>query len=100
MEHVRSERDVLQLLDHPFIVKMHSTFQDEQSVHFVMEYVAGGEFFSHLRARGQLPEETAKFYAAEVLLIFEYMHAKDIIYRDLKVRFLFSAAPSLNFFSL
>ena len=85
VSHVRSERDVLDSLDHPFIVKMHSTFQDEHCIHFVMEFVAGGEFFSHLRSRGQLSEESARFYAAEVLLVFEYLHSKDVVYRDLKV---------------
>ena len=83
--HVRSERDVLILLDHPFIVKMHSTFQDTHCINFVMEYVPGGEFFSHLRSRGQLAEDVARFYAAQVLLVFEYLHSRDIVYRDLKV---------------
>lgn len=83
--HVRSERDVLLTLGHPFIVKMHSTFQDAHCIHFVMEYVPGGEFFSHLRSRGQLAEEVARFYAAQVLLVFEYLHSQDIVYRDLKV---------------
>jgi serine/threonine protein kinase len=84
-DHLLSERSVLEILDHPFIVKMHTTFQDQQCIHFVFEYIAGGEFFSHLRARGQLSEEAARFYAAEVLLVFEYLHSKDIVYRDLKV---------------
>ena len=83
--HVRSERDILGRLDFPFVVRMRSHFQDPQCVHFVMEYVAGGEFFTHLRSRGQLAEEAARFYAAQVVLVFEYLHSKDIVYRDLKV---------------
>lgn len=84
--HVRSERDILSRSDHPYIVRMHAHFQDEHCIYFVMEFVAGGEFFSHLRSRGQLPEDTARFYAAQVVLAFEYLHSKDIVYRDLKVR--------------
>lgn len=33
----------------------------------------------------RLPEESARFYAAEVLLTIEYLHKQNIIYRDLKV---------------
>ena len=45
----------------------------------------GGEFFSHLKARGRLAEDAARLYAGEVLLMFEYLHSLDIVYRDLKV---------------
>lgn len=46
---------------------------------------AGGEFFSHLKSRGRLSEDEARIYAGEVLLMFEYLHSQDIMYRDLKV---------------
>lgn len=40
----------------------------------------------HLNLFGcRLPEESARFYAAEVLLTLEYLHKQNIIYRDLKV---------------
>lgn len=45
---------------------------------------AGGEFFSHLKARGKLGEEAARLYAGQVLLMFEHLHSLDIVYRDLK----------------
>merc|ERR1711991_1010226 len=40
--------------------------------------------FTHLRTAGRFPNDVAKFYHAELVLAFEYMHTKDIIYRDLK----------------
>ena len=46
----------------------------------------GGELFTHLRSRGRLSEEGARFYAAEVLTVLEYLHGRGIAYRDLKVR--------------
>jgi protein kinase A len=51
--HLKAERDVLQVLNHPFIVRMVGSFQDNASVYFVMEFVCGGEFFRHLKARGR-----------------------------------------------
>jgi len=47
-----------------------------------MDYLPGGELFTHLKKRGRFDEETARFYACEVILALEYLHDKlDIIYR-------------------
>jgi protein kinase A/protein kinase X len=50
----------------------------------VLEYVNGGEFFTHLRRAGILGNNTSRFYATSVVLIFEHIHKSDTIYRDLK----------------
>ena len=50
----------------------------------VLEFVRGGELFTYLRAVSMLPLELAQFYAATIVGIFEYLHGKNIIYRDLK----------------
>jgi protein kinase X len=60
------------------------TFQDENNLYFLLEPSLGGELFSVLRARTTFSEDTARFFAASVTLAFEYMHSKNIIYRDLK----------------
>mmetsp|Transcript_1801 Transcript_1801/g.2165 ORF Transcript_1801/g.2165 Transcript_1801/m.2165 type:complete len:268 (+) Transcript_1801:316-1119(+) len=82
-----SEKDILVTLSkdpHPFIVNLITSFHDERYIYMVLEYVIGGEFFTHLRNAGRFDSVTASFYAAHVVLIFESLHAKDIIYRDLK----------------
>ena len=84
VEHVKSEKDSLMKLHHPFIVDLFHTFQDKKSLYLVLEFVVGGEFFSYLRQKGRLGEETARFYAAEILVTLEYMHSKSVVYRDLK----------------
>jgi len=48
------------------------------------EYIIGGEVFSHLRRAGRFPNDTARHYAAEIVLAVEYLHSMDMIYRDLK----------------
>ncbi|KAI8084286.1 camp-dependent protein kinase 10 [Gilbertella persicaria] len=84
VEHINSERQVLSQLNFPFIVQLYCTFQDSQSLFMLQEYVIGGELFRHLRKAGRFPADTARFYAAEIVLALEYLHSKDIIYRDLK----------------
>jgi serine/threonine protein kinase len=63
--------------DHPFIVNLVNAFQDESKLYLVMEYVAGGEFYSYLRRMKRFTNSTARFYAAHVVLIFQYLHSKD-----------------------
>eukprot|EP00462_Mataza_sp_D1_P016699 CAMPEP_0175156706 /NCGR_PEP_ID=MMETSP0087-20121206/21765_1 /TAXON_ID=136419 /ORGANISM="Unknown Unknown, Strain D1" /LENGTH=787 /DNA_ID=CAMNT_0016444173 /DNA_START=31 /DNA_END=2394 /DNA_ORIENTATION=+ len=82
--HIMNEKRVMAALDHPFVVKLHATFKDRDYLYFLLEPSLGGELFSVLRAYTFFKESVAQFYAAGVVLAFEYMHSKSIIYRDLK----------------
>lgn len=84
VEHVKAETAILSQIEHPFIVNLLATFQDEKRLFLVLEFINGGELFSHLRTEGRLPDADAKFYSAEIVLAFAYLHEKNIIYRDLK----------------
>jgi len=84
VEHIFSEKSVLIRLEHPFIVKFVSSFQDVLHLYLAMELVIGGELFSHLRNSGRFSNETSRNYAAQVTLALSYLHGQDIIYRDLK----------------
>ncbi|KAI9030943.1 kinase-like domain-containing protein [Phycomyces nitens] len=84
VEHTRNERAILMSISHPFLINLWSTFQDDSNLYMVMDYVPGGELFSILRKKKRFSENTARFYAAEVLLGLIYLHNKDILYRDLK----------------
>ncbi|KAH8705724.1 kinase-like domain-containing protein [Talaromyces proteolyticus] len=84
VEHTNDERRMLQRVKHPFLVTLWGTFQDSKNLYMVMDFVEGGELFSLLRKSQRFPNPVAKFYAAEVTLALEYLHAQHIIYRDLK----------------
>jgi len=84
VEHTINEKKILETLDHPYMVNLVGSFKDNRNLYIVLEYVCGGELFSYLRQCKRLPNHVARFYAAEVVLAFEHLHSKDIIYRDLK----------------
>ncbi|KAL2271695.1 hypothetical protein VTJ83DRAFT_1066 [Remersonia thermophila] len=84
VEHTNDERRMLGEVKHPFLITLWGTFQDSKNLYMVMDFVEGGELFSLLRRSGRFPNPVAKFYAAEVTLALEYLHSRNIIYRDLK----------------
>ncbi|KAJ2888485.1 cAMP-dependent protein kinase catalytic subunit [Coemansia asiatica] len=84
VEHINNEKNILEVARHPFIVRLECTMQNERNLYMLMEYVPGGELFSHLRRAGRFPDDVARFYAAEIVLALDYLHGKKIIWRDTK----------------
>lgn len=86
VQRILTEQQILSVAKHPFIVTLHYSFQSAEYFYLIMQYCAGGEFFSFLRRqeKQRLSEAHAQFYAAEVLIALEYLHLLGIIYRDLK----------------
>ena len=83
-EYVREERNIMSQTDHPFVVTLMCAFQTETNLYLVMEFVSGGELFSHIRNEGIFDEEQTRFYSGEMVLAIEYLHQSGIIHRDLK----------------
>jgi protein kinase A len=84
VEHINSERAILERIRHPFIVELYATYQDNLNVYMLLSYVPGGELFSHLRRAGRFSADVTRFYLASIILAVENLHSRNIIYRDLK----------------
>ncbi|XP_018329229.1 protein kinase DC2 [Agrilus planipennis] len=84
VEHVKNEKNILQEVRHPFIVNMLWSKKSNTCIYMLFEYVCGGELFSYLRNAGRFSPSTGIFYTAEIVCALEYLHLKNIVYRDLK----------------
>ena len=83
-DHLLAECKLLSECDHPFIVTLIKLFDDKHRIYLLQAPMMGGELFSVLRNEKYFPERRCVFYSAMLVLIFEYLHNKHIIYRDLK----------------
>ncbi|XP_030379878.1 cGMP-dependent protein kinase, isozyme 1-like isoform X2 [Scaptodrosophila lebanonensis] len=83
-DHVMNERNILLYSDCPFICRLYRTFRDSKYVYLLLEACMGGEIWTLMRRAGAFPEGAAQFIVACALQAFGYLHARGIVYRDLK----------------
>lgn len=87
IDHVRHERQILaDVSGHPFITNFVASFSDHTFLYLLLDYIPGGELFTYLRKFRRFDEDMARFYAAEIVLVLEYLHEKQggVAYRDMK----------------
>ena len=85
VEQTLTERQILEAVRHPFVVKLYYAFQDHQKLYLILEYAQGGELFTHLATERMFGEDTAAFYMASLVLALSHLHKNaGVVYRDLK----------------
>lgn len=86
IKYVNIEKTTLHRLgqQHPGIVQLYYTFQDESSLFFVLDFAEYGELLSIIRKFGSLSESVLKFYMSQILDAVSFIHLKGVIHRDLK----------------
>ncbi|KAJ3450121.1 non-specific serine/threonine protein kinase [Anaeramoeba flamelloides] len=84
VDHAKTERDLMVTIDNPWIVTLYYSFQDENYLYLIMDYIAGGDMMTHLIKREILSEEETKFYIAETIVAVSTVHQMGFIHRDLK----------------
>ncbi|XP_054778365.1 uncharacterized protein LOC129286421 isoform X2 [Prosopis cineraria] len=84
VEHVRAERNLLAEVDSNCIVKLYCSFQDDDYLYLIMEYLPGGDMMTLLMRKDILSEDEARFYVGETVLAIESIHKHNYIHRDIK----------------
>eukprot|EP00835_Amoeboradix_gromovi_P000469 NODE_16_length_41655_cov_0.272813.p20 type:complete len:155 gc:universal NODE_16_length_41655_cov_0.272813:30434-30898(+) len=86
VKYVTIEKDVLNMCDHPFIIKLYYTFQDQNSLYFCLE-LCPDDLIKAIK-KGSFSVEAVQFYSAELIVATKYLHSLGILHRDLKVFFI------------
>jgi len=84
ISYTKTEKAILQSVDHPFICGLRYAFQTDSKLYLVLDFLSGGELFFHLSKEVKFSVDRSRFYAAQLVLAIGHLHSKNIIYRDLK----------------
>ncbi|XP_062414192.1 serine/threonine-protein kinase 32A [Pungitius pungitius] len=84
VRNVLKELQIMQNLEHPFLVNFWYSFQDEEDMFMVVDLLLGGDLRYHLQQNVHFSESTVKFYICELALALGYLCTKRIIHRDIK----------------
>ncbi|CAO3682697.1 unnamed protein product [Umbelopsis vinacea] len=87
IEHTKSERDILAAIaeiSHPFLIKLHHSFQDAEQLFLVLDFYVGGDIATQLAKHYHFDPERCRLYIAEILLGLQELHRVGVLYRDLK----------------
>ncbi|GAA0149442.1 protein modifying enzyme [Lithospermum erythrorhizon] len=84
VEYMKTERDILTKIDHPYIVQLRYSFQNKYRLYLVLDFVNGGHLCFLLYRQGLFREDLAWIYAAKIISAVSHLHANGIMHRDLK----------------
>lgn len=85
IQQTKTEKEILESVRHPYIVKLFYALQDHDKLYLILEYAQGGELFHHLSNQAMLSEDVVSFYGAEMALALHHLHVNvGVVYRDLK----------------
>ena len=97
VEHVKAERNLLAEVDSNCIVKLYCSFQDEEFLYLIMEYLPGGDVMSLLMRKDVLTEDESRFYVGETILAIESIHKHNYFHRFVDVELLQYSAKCTRF---
>lgn len=81
LDEMRQEIYTMSKLDHPNICHLVEAYERRRHVYLVMEYCSGG----NLASRAPMEEKQAAIVCRKILSALEYMHAKGVAHRDIKL---------------
>ncbi|XP_045407094.1 serine/threonine-protein kinase 32A isoform X1 [Lemur catta] len=84
VRNVFKELQIMQGLEHPFLVNLWYSFQDEEDMFMVVDLLLGGDLRYHLQQNVRFLEDTVKLFICELAMALDYLQSQRIIHRDIK----------------
>lgn len=88
MSDIKREVQMLQMLAHPCVVKLHAVFYEKVFVYLVMDVYKGGDLIggmqAHWKAKGQIPVANIQIVAKQMMESIAWLHSKNVVHRDIK----------------
>lgn len=84
LKNVAREVEILSKLEHPCLVNLWFSFQDEEDLFMVSDLLLGGDLRYHIQQEIVFSEESVVLFVAEIALALDYLQSHRIIHRDIK----------------
>lgn len=84
IENTHNEKKILLNLEHPFLLGMSYVLQNDLRIYFFLDFIEGGNLYQNLFKVKRFKEHIVKFFAAQLVLAFGFLHNEKIVHRDLK----------------
>ena len=86
IDQVNRELEIMYKLNHPYIIKLYSHFEDDEDLCLIMEIASKGQLYSSIKRLKHLNQRTAAQYMREIISAVKYLHTRNppIIHRDIK----------------
>ena len=81
---MKRELEILIKIDHPNIITLYDSYEDEKYLHLVTELCTGGDLQERIIDQGSLSEFEAASIMKKIMGAVNYMHSNHISHRDLK----------------
>ncbi|SOS77369.1 calcium-dependent protein kinase 2 [Plasmodium sp. gorilla clade G1] len=78
------EIEIMKKLDHPNIVKLYETYENDNYIYLIMELCSGRELFDSIIENGSFTEKNAATIMKQIFSAIFYLHSLNIVHRDLK----------------
>jgi len=85
MKRIKQEIALMEKLDHPLVSRFFETIESKARIHLVMEFLGEGNLCTYIKEKRKLPEEEARQLFSQLCQGLEYMHAHDVVHRDIKL---------------